>query len=73
MFIVGHGTLWLWSRLGLREGTFVYVRLSSCRVRALVFMLCTCACVHAACVRLCSCCVRVLVFMLRGVNCRNHQ
>ena len=33
-------------------------------VRVLVFMLCTCACVHVAYVRLCSCCARVLVFML---------
>ena len=32
-------------------------------MRALVFMVHACACVHVACVRLCSCFLRALVFM----------
>ena len=40
--------------------------LESCLVRVLVFMMCTCACVHVC---LCSRRVRVLVFMLRTSLC----
>ena len=47
----------------------IYVCLCPCCLRAPVFMLCTCACVHVACVRLCSCCVRVLLFMLHACAC----
>ena len=53
------------------------LRLCSCCVRALVYMLRTCACVHVAYVRLCTCCVRAmctccvraLVLMLRTCAC----
>ena len=47
----------------------IIVCLCSCCIRVLVFMLHTCACVHAAYVCLCSCCVRVLVFMLCTCAC----
>ena len=47
-----------------------HARLSSCCVRAVVFMLLTCAlCVHGAYARLCSCCARSLVLMLRTRGC----
>ena len=47
----------------------VYVRLCSCCLCALVFMLPTCARVDVAYTRLCSCCVRARVFMLRTCAC----
>ena len=62
----------------IHNHTLKYVRLCSCCVRVLVFMLRACACAHVAyvyvcsfCVDvcLCSCCIRVLVFMLYTCDC----
>ena len=57
-----------WERFECVHGA-AYVRLCSCcGVRAIVFMLRTCACVQIVYVRLCSCCVGLLQlqFIVKG-------